>query len=307
MNKKNTRNTLIITAFCLGFFIFSTIYLYPQLNVLKNDLIKDFQDLGAPENNPENNGDETKKSTDSSGITQDLSDTENNPVNNGNETKRPIDSSGVTTEPLDSVYESYENWYQSQLSSSEGTQWEDFHKNKRKNLISIYNRDKNNKSSSCLMDVRGMGDKVTITIKKAYYSDDKPHLEGDMSWFTQPVKVAWSDKYKFLLLDVVIENTSNKDVYEVGVNQFGILLINDNLTVYGCDSLYSTYQPGKDTHVYWQSKLPVGESINTTLVFYVPVDIQFENYAYFLEINQGASDYNPKLCSLLPLFITEDE
>ena len=114
------------------------------------------------------------------------------------------------------------------------------------------------------MNIRGI--QIAYRITGAKYYDRCPELEGDKALMLQPVESDMVDNYKYLLIDVEIDNDSEEIILDLPVNGFYVWLINNNMTVYGCSLLYCTYQPGLDTHVYFKDSLNPGDSIKTSLL-----------------------------------------
>ncbi len=82
--------------------------------------------------------------------------------------------------------------------------------------------------------------------------------------------------YTFFAAELSIQNISGRTKKDVSCNPFRYLFLTEDIVGYQAEPLYGSCQPGKGTHKYFAAEMADGEMLETTIVFILPTDSEFD-------------------------------
>ncbi|MBQ3257332.1 MAG: hypothetical protein IJA67_07965 [Oscillospiraceae bacterium] len=235
-------------------------------------------------------------------------------INNGSdndETKPPYHSTGDENTIPTTIPNAYSEYY-----------WEEIELGKMqdysyvtgilKNKEQMLEEGKNRKEKSCVINVRDECD-IKYTVSELIFSGS---LEDIGVALTDDVKNEINEKvtlrtshdtwlkdgYCLAAVTIEIENVGNKTALDIGTHMFAFLLIDASGARYGAQLIYGTLQPGVGGHRYYIPELKCDEKAETTAIFILPTDKQFDIYDKYIEVNpRGRGDDNPEYVKLIPI------
>lgn len=106
--------------------------------------------------------------------------------------------------------------------------------------------------------------------------------------------------YQFAAVNIKMTNVGKAPAFDFPVRGFSYQMIDKTHAIYSCEFIYGTLQPGQGTHSYFATELQINETLETTALFIVPKDQQFDEYEKYIYFDPyGYGDYSPENVSLI--------
>ena len=198
--------------------------------------------------------------------------------------------------------------------------WADIEKGKKqdyaftnellKNIDTVISNSKDNNELYCVLPFGNT--QIQYTVEQISFANNLEEFDVDFNSPEIFEKINNSEysngngglnnEYHFAAVKIKMTNVGDSVAFDFPTRGFSYDMIDNTQAVYSCSFIYGTLQPGQGTHSYYAAELSVNETMETTAVFAVPKDNQFEAYEKFIFVNpQGYGDYSPENVSLIPV------
>lgn len=111
-----------------------------------------------------------------------------------------------------------------------------------------------------------------------------------------------SGGYHFAAVRIEIENGGDKTALNLHTRGFSFVFVDSTYALYDTPSIYDSLRPGSGTQIFYLPELLCGEKVQTTTVFILPMDKQFDTYKKYIEIDpNGSSTNEPEIVKMIPI------